>query len=419
MDGVDTSQRAAQERNRWFQLGMVCAANFVVWAGFGAVLPLLPIFLKDQAHASVPIIGVIAGAYYLGALMFSAPLGRLSDSIGRKPVLVGGVALYAVSTLLFLSTTEPWWFVLFRFLEGAAAGAVWPAGQAFVADLSRPETRSRAYGWMTTAQFGGLVVGPGLAAMLYQLVGGEGVWSFYAIFLFGGVASALTAVVLVLAIKEPERSTSAHEAVGAIRLYRRLLTKPVTAFLIVAITGHFAMGAWEVLWSLWLDDLGASPSFISLTWMAFSIPMLFSFAGGYLADRFNRWLLMFSGYAVAAIAWIVYGVTTNLTLFIVVNVVEGMAIAWSYPAKQAFLVEVVPKPWLGTVQGLEGTSMQSAALMGTLVAPLMYKSLGGFVISIGGFVSLAGLALAGPILYKVWRALVGKTGEVESGPATE
>jgi len=397
---------------------LVCAANFVVWAGFGAILPLLPIFLKDEAHASVWLIGTVAAAYYLGALIFSAPLGRLSDSIGRKPVVVSGVAVYAVSTLLFLSTTNPWWFVVFRFIEGVGAGAVGPAGKALVADLSRPETRSKAYGWLTTAQFGGLVAGPGLAAILFKVAGGGGLWSFYAIFLFGGVASAITSGTLLFAIKEPEHHVAPVKPGGARSLYRQLVTKSVAAFLLVAITGNFAMGVWEVLWSLWLDHLGASPSFISLTWIAFSVPMLFAVVGGYLADRYSRWLLMFSGYALSAVAWIIYGTTANLMLFLVVNVLEGLAIAWSYPAKQAFLVDVVPAPWLGTVQGLEGTSMQLAALIGTLVAPLLYERLGGFVISVAGLVSLAGLAVAGPILYRVWRGLSTQVKSSGSDPGT-
>ncbi len=403
MDALDTSHRADPERTHWFQLGLVCAASFVVWSGFGAILPLLPLFLKDEAHASVILIGMAAAAYYLGALLFSAPLGRLSDSVGRKPVILSGVALYAVATLLFLSTTEPLWFVLFRFLEGVGAAAVGPAGQALVADLSTDRTRSRAYGWLTTAQFGGLVAGPGLAAILYRLVGGGGLWSFYSIFLFGGVASAITAIVLLFALKEPARTSDMRKAKTTRPRYRALVTKPVGAFLVVAVTGNFAMGVWEVIWSLWLHDLGASVSFISMTWVAFSVPMLFSFVGGYLADRYSRWLLMFSGYAISAVAWIVYGTSTSLTLFIVVNVIEGFAIAWSYPAKQAFLVQVVPPRSLGTVQGMEGTAMQVAALVGTVLAPLLYSSLHGFVISIAGFVSLLGLAYAGPVLLRVWR----------------
>jgi len=393
------------ERTQWFQLGVISAASFVVWSGFGAILPYLPVFLQEQAHASVWLIGVVAAFYYVGTMLFAAPLGRLSDSIGRKPMIVAGVALYAVACALFVSTTHPGWFIFFRLLEGVGAAAITPAGQALVADLSTEQTRSRAYGWLTTAQFGGLVAGPVLAVPLYNLGGGQGKWAFYTIFLFGSALSAITAVVLVFAIKEPEHAKRRRAVKVKRPPYRQLITRPVVAFLIVAFTGHFAMGVWEVLWSLWLRHLGASMRYIGYTWVAFSVPMLFSFLGGYLADRYNRWALMFSGYVISAFAWSTYGATTNLTLFMIVNVIEGFAVAWSYPAKAAFLVQVVPPRWLGTVQGTEQTFIQAAGLVGTLVAPLLYGYLSGYVISIGGLVSLVGLAFAGPVLFRVWQGL--------------
>ena len=88
-----------------------------------------------------------------------------------------------------------------------------------------------------------------------------------------------------------------------------------------------------------------------------------------------------------------------------VNVVEGLAVAWSYPAKQAFLVQVVPPRWLGSVQGLEQTFMQVAALVGTLSAPVLYSHLSGYVISLAGVVSLLGLLYAAPVLYREWDRL--------------
>lgn len=400
------------EQTQWFQLGIICAAGFVVWSGFGAILPYLPVFLQEQAHASVWSIGVIAAAYYVGTFLFAAPLGRLSDSIGRKPVIVAGVILYALASGLFISTTNPWWFIVFRLLEGMGAAAVTPAGQALIADLSTEQTRSQAYGWYTTAQFGGLVAGPLLAVPLYNLGGGQGTWAFYAIFLFGCALSAVTALVLLIAIKEPEHARRRREVKVVRPSYRQLITKPVVAFFVVAFTGHFAMGVWEVLWSLWLRHLGASMSFVSWTWVAFSIPMLLSFVGGYLADRYNRWVLMFSGYLVSAVAWIIYGSTTNLTLFLVFSVIEGLAVAWSYPAKAAFLVQVVPPRWLGSVQGLEQTYIQVAGLLGTLAAPFLYEYVSGFVISLAGIISIIGLVFAAPVLYREWERL--KVGTIPS-----
>ena len=399
----DSPPTPESERRATVQLVVVCAASFVVWSGFGAILPYLPIFLREQAHSPMWLIGVIASAYYVGTFAFSAPLGRLSDSVGRKPLIVGGVWLYAIATLLFTTTTHGEWFAVFRMLEGVGAAAVGPASQAFIADISDDRTRSRAYGWLTTAQYGGLIVGPALAPPLYALGGGHGKSAFDTIFLFGSALSALTAVVLMFTIKEPAR-TAQRRAEKAVRPpLRTLLSGPVTAFVIIAATSSFAVGTFEVLWSLWLQHLGASLAYISATWIVFSVPMLLSFVGGSIADRGNRFLLMFSGYAVSACACIIYGTTHNLWLFICVNGVEGLAVAWSYPAKQAFLVQVSPPRWIGAVQGLESSSAQLAALVGTLVSPLLYGLIGGYTISLGGVLALVGLIVAAPVLHRQWQ----------------
>ena len=387
------------------QLAVVCVASFVVWAGFGAILPYLPVFLQEEAHASLGLIGIIAAAYYLGTFTFSSPMGALSDRIGRKPVLVLGVCLYAVASLLFITTTQAAWFVLFRLLEGIGVAAVMPASQAFIADITTATTRSRAYGWLTTAQFGGLVAGPALALPLYSLGGGQGKWAFYTIFLFGSIGAALTAVALLLAIREPEHARR-RRLDGAERPpYQQLVTRPVGAFLVVAATGSFAVGTWEVLWSLWLRHLGASMTFVGLTWMAFSLPMILAVVGGHLADRYSRFALMYSGLTVAAITWVIYGITHNLTVFLVFSVIEGLSMAWSYPARQAFLVQVSPRRWLGAVQGLESSSTQLAALVGTLLSPVLYGFISGYTIAVAGVVALLGLAATAPTLSGEWRRI--------------
>ena len=398
-----TAGGAGNGRTRWGQIVVVSAGGFVVWTGFGAILPYLPIFLQEQAHSSLFMIGLIASMLYLGTLLFASPMGWLSDQIGRKPVLVSGIALYAVATFLFTRTTDPMWFVLFRLLEGVGTAAVMPAGQAFIADVSSEADRSKAFGLLTTAQFGGLIAGPALAPPLYHL-GGGGQGGFYLIFYFGAVLSAMAAVAAFALLKEPpRRPRTAEERRENRRVLppRAVLLSPaVLAFLLVAFTSHFAMGAWEVIWSLYLKELGASMAYIAATWIAFSVPMLLAFFGGVLADRYNRFLLMFVGYSISAVAWILYGTTTNLPLFLAVNVIEGFAIAFSWPAKQAFFVQVVVRRWLGTLLGVENSSMQLAGLLGTLSAPIIYGWIGGYVMAVGGIVNLVGLAIAAPILYR-------------------
>jgi len=384
------------------QLWLLYLLEFIVAIGFGVIYPYLPVFLHDVGHAEPWLIGVVAAAVFVGTFVFSGPFGRLCDRVGRKPVLLFGSVLFTATMFLFLTTTDPWWFVGFRFLEGVATAAVIPAVNALIADLTTDQDRSRAFGWITSAQFGGLILGPAIAVPIYNL-GGGGTRGFHAIFLVGGIVTAGVSVALALMLREPARSRERLRA-GSLEKaprWRVLATRPVVALIVLAATANFSTGGFEVLWSLWLKRLGASMTFISLTWIVFSVPMLFSFLGGRLADRTNRLALVALGYSAGGVCFMIYGLTHNLRVFLAVNLIEGVAWAISYPAKEAMLIKVSPAKWLGAVQGMQTAAVQAAALVGTLLGPLLYQAIGGYALSVDGVLALAGVAWAVPVL---WRA---------------
>ena len=369
------------------QLFVVAAADFIVWAGGGAIFPYLPVFLQNEAGASLWWIGVIAGAYFIGVFTVSPLAGRLSDRIGRKPLLVGGTLLYGVSTLLFITTTSPELFVLFRLLEGVSVALIVPAGQAFIAEITTDREPQPGLRLVDDGAVRRPALGPALAWPLYELGGGQGLWAFYSIFLFGSVLSFVAAGALAAFIREPEHAARARRQPAERPPLRDLLTAPVLAILLVVATAEFTMGAWEVVWSIWLDSQGRSFAFIGLTWIAFSAPMLLSFAGGRLADRHSRYALMIAGFAVQGAMWIVFSLTELPVVYIAAAVAGGLAFALAFPAKQALLVQVSPPRWLGSVQGIEQMSMQGAAFVGTLTAPLIYGAIGGWIFAVGGAVA--------------------------------
>ncbi|HUK76702.1 MAG TPA: MFS transporter [Thermoleophilia bacterium] len=396
------------------QLALIAVTDFTVWLGSGAILPYLPIFLKEQAHASLTLIALIASAYFVGVFAFSSYFGHLSDRVGRRPMIIAGTVLYAVATALLLTTTQPAWFIVFRLIEGAGTAAVVPAAQAFVADITVNENRSRAYGWLTSAQFTGLIIGPALAWPLYALGGGHGRWAFATIFIFGAALTAIVAVVLALFLREPAHGSRLRSRDRVARPpLRVLLTRPVIAIIVVVATAEFAMGAWEVVWSLWLRHIGAPMRVIGLTWIAFSLPVAFSFIGGRVADRANRFALMAWGFGIVGASWFAFSLTHNLIVYLAAMLIGGVAFAVSFPAKQAFLVQVAQPRWLGSVQGVEQTAMQLSALVGTLTAPLLYGLVGGAIFAIGGAVALGGLVVALPTLRREW-ACVSESGGARS-----
>ena len=386
------------------QLALICLTDFLVWLGSGAIYPYLPVFLREDAGASLGMIGLVAGAYYVAVLAFSVPAGRLSDRVGRKPMLVAGTALYAVSMLLFTLTKDPLLFVLFRAIEGLGAAAVVPAALAFVAEISSEEHRSRAYGWLTSAQYAGLIIGPAAAWALLSFESG-GDYGFDAIFLFGSAITAAAAVTLAVYLREPDKAGGSPRHAVPRPPLRSLLSRPVAAIILIVATAEFAIGGFEVVWSIYLRDLGASLAVVGLTWVLFSAPLLLSFLGGRLADRHSRLALLVAGFSVQAVCWLLVPIFHDPAVFLLIVPVDGLALALASPATQAFLVQVSPPPWLGTIQGMEQSGMQLAALIGTVAAPLLYARLGAGFFAVAGIVGLGGLLVGTPILRRTSLAL--------------
>ena len=139
--------------------------------GFGMILPLLP-FYAQELHASPFEIGLLFSSYSLTQLLFAPLLGRLSDRVGRRPVLLASIAGGAASYLLFAVAPNYGMLLLARSLSGLAA-ANYAIAQAYMADVSAPEDRSKAMG-LVGAAFGlGFVLGPALGGLLAH----AGTWS--------------------------------------------------------------------------------------------------------------------------------------------------------------------------------------------------------------------------------------------------
>jgi DHA1 family tetracycline resistance protein-like MFS transporter len=137
---------------------------FLDLVGFGIVLPLLPQFAR-QHHAQEWQIGLLMASYSLMQFFFSPVWGRLSDRIGRRPVLLISITGSAISYLLFAFAPTLEMLFVSRLFAGAMAANIATA-QAYVADVTTAENRTKGMG-MVGAAFGlGFVLGPALAGVL-------------------------------------------------------------------------------------------------------------------------------------------------------------------------------------------------------------------------------------------------------------
>jgi len=137
---------------------------FVDLVGFGIVIPLLPFYAVRFAASPQEVTALIA--VYSLVQMVTAPLwGRLSDRVGRRPVLLASLGASALAYLWLGSATELWMLFAARAFAGACAGNI-AAAQAYIADVTRPEERARGMGLIGAAFGLGFMIGPALGGLL-------------------------------------------------------------------------------------------------------------------------------------------------------------------------------------------------------------------------------------------------------------
>ena len=176
--GSPRRARGASEHEdlRPLQLFFLAGAVFVVSAGYGALLPLLPAWLAQQIPGSSPAevarhVGFLSGAFAAGVLVGAPVWGWVSDRLGRPHILIAGLIGYVASLLILLlpSMASLWAIYLLRTAAGVFIAAVLPLVPALVAAHTPTERRARRFAWLGAASLLGFLFGPGLVAIAEAL----------------------------------------------------------------------------------------------------------------------------------------------------------------------------------------------------------------------------------------------------------
>src|SRR6476659_4978824 len=132
-------------RSRAVAVALVTFATFTDIVAYSVAVPVLP-DLSRKLGASPTMIGMLFASFGVTLLTVSIPMGAISDRIGRKWPMVGGLIALAGATLLFaFATSLPWLFAA-RLVQGAADAVTWVVGFALIADLYHAEERGRVMG---------------------------------------------------------------------------------------------------------------------------------------------------------------------------------------------------------------------------------------------------------------------------------
>ncbi|MCC6912337.1 MAG: MFS transporter [Rhodospirillaceae bacterium] len=368
---------------------------FVDILGFGLLLPLLPFYVQRMG-AGPEVITAVLGLYSL-AQVIAAPLwGRLSDRYGRKPILAITCVGLGLSYVVLAFADSLALVIVSRIVGGLMAGNI-AAAQAYVADVTAPETRAKGMGILGAAFGLGFIVGPSIGG-LFAGVSVEGA-DYRAPALAAMTLSFIAAAGAALFLKESlsaetrthmERRATFGEKLRAARRRRTLLMLVVTGFLIITAWAQF-----ETVFALWVHAaFGFGPR---------EIGFVFGFMGavnvlvqgalmGALTRRFGEkrlvpvaGVLFISGYLAVA-------VSATLPMLILSCAALAFASALFNPSATSLVSQEAASGERGAVMG----AYQSATALGRVAGPSVSGTLfaAGMTLPYLAAAALAGFALA-------------------------
>ncbi len=392
----------------------ILAVNFVGTLGFSIVLPFL-VFLVTRLGGNAVIYGVMGATYSAFQLIGAPILGRWSDRVGRKKVLLLSQIGTLVSWGIFLaalalpvhtvarvdsevlgafSLTVPL-IVLFlaRALDGITGGNV-SVANAYLADITSDEDRSANFGRLSISSNLGFIVGPALAASLSAIASGELLPVLAAFFV-----SVVATFIIVFALRDPDacvidgalESTSVHQVLGgdqkrcyriasSVQLTTREILRLPTVGLLLALQFlvFLAFNFYYIAFPVYsATNLGWSLGQVGLYFTVTSILMAIV-QGPVLsraARRFGDRGCVIGGSLLLAASFVFFtsdatGVIYSGTVLLAV----GNGLMW--PSLLAVLSRTTDRQTQGAVQGLAGSMNAVASIVGLLAGGLLFGAIG-------------------------------------------
>jgi DHA1 family multidrug resistance protein-like MFS transporter len=373
--------------------------TFVLWLGASSILPLLPEFLRRHGGSDA-IVGLVMGSYFVAALLCQYPAGRLADRIGRRPILLGGLALYAVGSIGFLASPAPTVDIALRALQGAGAGSAEVAALAMVSSAVTLDRRGRAFGSIYGAQLGGMAIGPLVGSLV-------GIGSMDVLFVAAGAAglvACLPAVVGTSVAGQDAADVAAADAAPE-RTGLPALNRSLIGAVMAAAAFGLTIGVYESCWTLLLELRHAEDWQIGLSWTLFAVPfVVMARPGGWLADHLDRRRLAVGSLSVSIVLCALYPFLHSLFWLLVLGSLEALATAIALPAAQSMLTQYSASTETGRVQGL----FSSAETGSIAVAAAAGGALFGLTAWAPFVAAAAGAAVLTAVLPIVWAPVAGR-----------
>ena len=420
---VTTSALSAGRRRS--VLLLLALAVALQMTGFGVIMP---IFARrfGEFDSGVGSLGLMMMSFALAQLLSAPLMGTLADRIGRRPIILLGLAAFVAQNVGFLLVDSTPAFIAVRAAGGAFTAGIGPAVMGVVGDIVPEDSRGRWVGIMMGSFGAGLIFGPVLGGVLY-----DG-WGFETPFV---VSASLAAFALIAAlVLVPETRTREIRRREALRQRRAStlapaesrqgsllasLPRPLYLFATLLILDFIVVFAFTFVEPqmvfYFYDDLGWSTVRFGVVVSAYGVAMV---AGqtvlSGVSDRIGRKPVIVVGLVLTSMLYVGLATITWFPLLLLVAIIAGLGVALISPALSVFYLDITPDQHRSRIMGLKGSAASAGGVAGPSVV-----AIAAFVLSPQGiFIAAAALIGATVILAVValrdHRRVVDTTGDIQS-----
>ncbi|MCP3741611.1 MFS transporter [Rossellomorea sp. BNER] len=375
---------------------------FIVMVGIGLVIPILP-FYVEKFNANAQVLGALVAVFAFMQFLFAPVWGRLSDKIGRKPLITIGLIGFAIAEFIFAFALGLWMLFVSRILAGIFGSALMPTAMAYVSDVTEPEKRGQGMGFLGAAMGLGIVIGPGIGGWLAE-------FDLSYPFIFAGIAATIAAIVSILILPEsyPKEKREMEPEVkkeNQFVLMKSALKSPVGFLLVLVFIMSFGLANFQSIFSYYaLERYGYGPQEVGFIILFIGIigTVVQGVGVGKMTKMFGDERVVTISLLISAFGFVIMTLATNMTWILITTAVFFVGNSMLRPSLNSLISKLAGNRQ-GMIMGLNNSFLSLGNVAGPLLAGTLFEWNIHIPYLFGAFIMIVGL-----ISTKVWISQKGR-----------
>jgi len=389
------------------QMTVLMLSMFIFTLGFGIIIPVMGYYTKGMGAGALEL-GLLMAAMSAMQFLFAPLWGRISDRIGRKPVLLAGLLGFALAFVMVGFSTQLWMLFVALIIGGILTAGIWPAVLAYIADITTHEERGSLMGYAGAASGLGIIAGPAISSVLTT-------WGMTVPFFASAALGLVTAIAGFFFLPESlrqDRMTAPEKKMPV----RSMLRTPMGLFFFLMLFATFALACIDTTYVYFISDrfgmselpsvmpfLGGhlvltGPNVLGIIFTAMGlIAVVSQLAVGALMQKYGEEKTIIFGFGFLCVGMALVVLTVDLASLVLVTCLIALGGNLLNPAINTLVSKRTSQEQQGATMGLLGSFNSIGRVLG--------PSMGGFAYVVSMLLPYLGsavLALVSMAMVRFW-----------------